>query len=536
MSQRPHSFLPCVLLFVGATSCDTVEATSDVDDFSDSEEGSIPAEDAPVDAVSHLADPHQQRDITLPTEEGLRVAFIADVGVKTASGDVLDLIAAENADFVVIAGDFDYHDDPTLWNNFLKSHLGTTMPVFAVVGNHDTAEFAGYQSKMLERRQPAIDDGAICDGTILRNSSCLYKGLFLAMSGVGTKDGQNDSRDYLLNKLENQHSIWSVCVWHKNQHDMQLGGKSNETGWGVYQSCQNQGGIVVTGHEHSYSRTYSLNDLGNAGGGHGAYGSPSLMQVTEGSTFVNVVGASGQGLRDFESDHNSDTWWSSYFTTNKCMKNGQVITNCAKAPGALFIDFYVDGDPYKAHAYFKNIDGVIKDEYDIVREVTGGGGGLGNPNLVLTALDDTYVDSAEPATNFANTDRIRIDGAPSIRETFIRPYGLPSGITIAHAELRMLSYDTGADAEIKPVTEDWFEHTVTYNDKPNSAASIGTFSTSAGMVTADVTSIMQDWIDGTSPNYGIHLRSGSSNGSDFYSSESDRVASERPQFLLWYEP
>lgn len=533
MLKRSHSFLSIALLFMGVTSCDSGEAASDVDGFADSGMVFTPADDAHVDGVSQLAYPHEQRDISVPTEEGLRVAFIADVGVKTQSGEVLDLIAAENADFVVIAGDFDYHDDPTLWNNFLKTHLGTSMPVFAAVGNHDTAEFAGYQNKMLERRQSAIDDGAICDGTILRNSSCLYKGLFLAMSGVGTKDGQNASRDYLVNKLENNHTIWSVCVWHKNQHDMQLGGKGNDVGWGVYQSCQDHGGIVVTGHEHSYSRTYSLNNLGDAGDGHGAYGSPSLMQVTEGSTFVSVVGASGQSLRDFESDHNSDTWWSSYFTTNKCMKNGQVITNCAKAPGALFVDFYVDGDPYKAHAYFKNINGVIKDEYDIVREVTGGG--LGEPNLILTALDDTYVDSATSDTNYANTDRIRIDGAPSIRETFIRPYGLPTGTTIAHAELRMLSYDTGADAEIRPVTEDWLEHTVTYNDKPNSAAPIGTFSTSAGMVAADVTSIMQDWIDGTTPVYGIHLRSGNSNGSDFYSSESDRVASERPQFHIWYE-
>jgi len=33
--------------------------------------------------------------------------------------------------------------------------------------------------------------------------------------------------------------------------------------------------------------------------------------------------------------------------------------------GALFIDFHVDGDPYKAHAYFKTVSGAVVDSFVI---------------------------------------------------------------------------------------------------------------------------------------------------------------------------
>ena len=49
------------------------------------------------------------------------------------------------------------------------------------------------------------------------------------------------------------------------------------------------------------------------------------------------------------------------------LKNMEVVEDFNAESGALFIDFNVDGDPNRAHAYFKNIDGEIIDEYEIVR-------------------------------------------------------------------------------------------------------------------------------------------------------------------------
>jgi hypothetical protein len=90
--------------------------------------------------------------------------------------------------------------------------------------------------------------------------------------------------------------------------------------------------------------------------------------VTPGSTFVTVTGLGGRNARAYEEGvHENDTWWASIYATNLHMKNLEIIDGSEATAGVLFIDFYVDGDPNKAHAYFKNIDGEIIDEYDIVR-------------------------------------------------------------------------------------------------------------------------------------------------------------------------
>jgi predicted phosphodiesterase len=306
-----------------------------------------------------------------PTEKNLRVAFIGDQGLGDDAAAILDLIKDEGAEFLVIAGDFDYDDDPDAWEEQTAASLGPDFPVFAVVGNHDKSEFdgdSGYQSKIIARQQNAIDDGAICTGEPGRNSACTYKGLFMAMSGVGVLDGKDESANYLVDELAQNDAIWSICVWHKNMRDMQCGDKSDDTGWGVYQACQNEAGIVITGHEHTYERTLTLTDLGNKDGGHGATGAPESMLVGHGSTYVSVVGLGGRGMRDYDENlHDDDTWWATIYASDHYLDNGQVVEDWSPDQGALFIDFNVEGDPHKAHAYFKTTKGLIIDEYDITR-------------------------------------------------------------------------------------------------------------------------------------------------------------------------
>ncbi len=39
------------------------------------------------------------------------------------------------------------------------------------------------------------------------------------------------------------------------------GGKADEVGWGIYDMCRQKGAIIATGHEHSYCRTYLMNNF-----------------------------------------------------------------------------------------------------------------------------------------------------------------------------------------------------------------------------------------------------------------------------------
>jgi hypothetical protein len=171
--------------------------------------------------------------------------------------------------------------------------------------------------------------------------------------------------DYIEQTLAQSDAIWKICAWHKNQHDMQLGGKHDEVGWGAYRACQAGGAIVATGHEHTYGRTRTLTDLGNHDAGHGAVGELDTVTVRPGSTFVFVSGMGGNEIRDFEADHADDTWWATQYTSNVYVQNGDAVEEFEAKLGVMFIDFHVDGDPYKARGYFKNLAGEMIDEFTI---------------------------------------------------------------------------------------------------------------------------------------------------------------------------
>ena len=58
-------------------------------------------------------------------------------------------------------------------------------------------------------------------------------------------------------------AVWRISSWHKNQHLMQLGAKTDQAGWGVYEESRRAGAIAATAHEHSYCRTHLLSSMEN---------------------------------------------------------------------------------------------------------------------------------------------------------------------------------------------------------------------------------------------------------------------------------
>lgn len=307
------------------------------------------------------------------TDPGLLVAFIGDQGNNGNADAVLDLIKDEGADATIHNGDFDYASNPSAWENRINNILGANYPYFAVIGNHDAAAWggsSGYASYIQARhaRVPAMN----CTGELGVKATCNYRGLFIVQSCIGTSElrstcaaNASDQVNFIHDSLASDDSIWSVCAWHKNQHDMQVGGKSNEVGWSAYQECMSAGAIVATGHEHSYSRTLTLTDVGNASTGHGKTGAFNLVELAPNRNFVFVSGLAGVGFRDYEAaNHDDDTWWASYYASNKWVKNGTLMSGTADY-GALFIRFNVNGDPKRATAYFKDVDGRLADEFTI---------------------------------------------------------------------------------------------------------------------------------------------------------------------------
>lgn len=351
------------------------DSAGEADSMSTTEDtGSSRTDTGIVDEGSGVGDSDVMPDgapTTGATIPNLKVAFVGDQGASSNTIAVLKLVKAEGAQFLVVLGDFDYRDDPDTWDANLTTGLGGDFPVFAAAGNHDIPQWANYQKKLTARL--AKISGASCTGDYGVKTACSYLGLFFILSGVGTTGTGHTT--FLKDTLDANKSIWRVCAWHKNQQDMQIGSKGDEVGWEAYQICQNQGALIMTGHEHSYARTKNLNALGDKTKGHGAFGDLTKLVVrtgAPGATFVTVSGLGGVDIRDYEAgNHDDDTWWASWYASNGHLKNG-VKTTTPSGPdvgyGATFVTFNVDGNPKKARGYMKNLKGVEIDSYEITRE------------------------------------------------------------------------------------------------------------------------------------------------------------------------
>lgn len=296
-------------------------------------------------------------DDGVPTPAGtVTLAFIGDQGWEPAgSADgpraVLQLIKDEGADAVLHQGDFDYRDDPAAWEAQIDDVLGPDFPYFVSVGNHDVEVWdgaGGYRERMEAR---ATRLGLAWDGVLGEQAALHFRGFHLLFGAPGTLGSDRTVyADYFDSRLATDTSTWRVCSWHKNQRLMQVGGKSDDAGWEVYEACRAGGAIIATGHEHSYSRTHLLSHMESQT----IASTGDTLHVTAGASFVFVSGLGGKSIRDQEL---AGDWWAAVYTSDQGANHG-----------ALFGVLGVDGRGDLAYFYFKDIDGRIVDSFWVVSE------------------------------------------------------------------------------------------------------------------------------------------------------------------------
>jgi hypothetical protein len=194
--------------------------------------------------------------------------------------------------------------------------------------------------------------GAKCWGDVGRGNICSFKGFTFIITGYGVSDpwpGRSDS-EFIHQAFSSYGGIWRACIWHKNQHILQLGDKGDEVGWNAYNNCRKKGAMIINGHEHSYCRSKLITDF-----------QPSAPSFTEGNisigpnqTFVTVTGVAGVGIRACTEGKELNEWWGSAW----CAPN---LTEF----GALVCKLNLNGDKRKGHCYFKTSSGAILDSFDI---------------------------------------------------------------------------------------------------------------------------------------------------------------------------
>jgi len=128
----------------------------------------------------------------------------------------------------------------------------------------------------------------------------------------------------------------------------------------------------------------------------------------------------------------------------------------------------------------------------------------------LYPTHDAYVSEQNHGTNYGGQNFLWVGWSALLIDTYIKfDVSAHEGKTIESADLRLYVYylNTTTDHLISRNTEDWSEDTITWDDTPASADS----SAVPGATTVDayweidVTSYVQDFLDGTYENYGFHL-------------------------------
>jgi hypothetical protein len=354
------------------------------------------------------ADSNSTADPNRTTSPNLKVAFIGDSGYQANFASVLTLIKNEGAELVLHQGDFDYAHDAQSFFAKIDAILGPSFPYLASVGNHDVASWDtscadpdGCYAQFLKERMARI--GIVPDDPDLNDQmySVTYRGLKIVFTGQETSEGDRMYAPYIQSQLAADPHIWKICSWHKNQNAMQLGSKGDEVGWGAYETCKNNGAIIATGHEHSYSRTKTLTSMQNQTVdttqhplANGVPGNPDQLFVEPGKSFVVVSGLGGYNMRNqdrclpfsypYGGELGCNYIWAKAYTSDQ--------TRGVETFGALFIMFNYNGEPTKAHGYFKTSDGTIVDEFDITAAGASAPAPGSRPNpvwLPFVAADET---------------------------------------------------------------------------------------------------------------------------------------------------
>ncbi len=264
---------------------------------------------------------------------------------------------------VLHQGDLDYEDKPSEWIAQIDNVLGPTFPYFVSVGNHDCTDgydcngpskWPDYQA-LLEERTAAIE-GVTCAGKLGWLSACSYKGLFFTFASTPSivlATSRGPTVDFFRDQLANSTSRWRVCSFHK-PHPLISDPTSDyaNVGWELFETCRNAGAIVATAHIHTYARTHQVNNFETQS----TTAEASPIAIGSGSTVAFISGLGGHSVHDVAPDAVAHPIWA-------------VAPGGIANFGALFCTFNVGGVANQGSCYFKDVNGVVHDAFDIESRV-----------------------------------------------------------------------------------------------------------------------------------------------------------------------
>lgn len=296
------------------------------------------------------------------------IAFTGDTGIWEDAYEVFNLIKDEGADLFVHLGDTDYDDSPLDFEYVLYDVFDENFPILQVIGNHDYLLWVdswrgtGYQTYYSNRLQGFDDTSLACGGRVGVDQWCIFRGIHLSLSGLGSICDDDEAvadlelmLDESANLLPSGQPAWRVCAWHKNMEDLNVEEKEDEADYRAYEACREAGALIFNGHAHTYARTHVMSGVENKT----VTDTSSPYSITNGESMVIVSGLGGLSIREKDEDKAAEPWWAaSLGEQDDDVDNG--VTFCRFAPG---------GDVTRASCYFKTVAGTIIDSWDVVTDV-----------------------------------------------------------------------------------------------------------------------------------------------------------------------
>jgi len=161
-------------------------------------------------------------------------------------------------------------------------------------------------------------------------------------------------------------------------------------------------------------------------------------------------------------------------------------------------------------------------------------GTCGAKTLSLS-VDDSFVDSGSPNSNYGAGTLLEVDSSPRIQRVLIKPLGLsgvPARSRIESAQLVLQVVEPGNNMTVHKLSGSFSESGVTYSNAPAVGTSFATISGTSGSKTIDVTAVVQAWVNGEAAR-GFALYPTGSDGVDIASSEHS-VTANRPVLRVTY--
>ena len=156
-------------------------------------------------------------------------------------------------------------------------------------------------------------------------------------------------------------------------------------------------------------------------------------------------------------------------------------------------------------------------------------------NLAGGIVADTMIDPAAPDANYGGSTTLAV-GPSCLGLAQFDLSSVPPGAIVTSALARFTESTSGAGTmNLYRALSPWAEGTVTWNSFQSAmdpvAASTRSNPSGVGMLGFLIASLVQQWLDGTYPNYGFALQQGSGT-TTLYSSETTSALANRPQLIL----